>query len=141
MVEFTDAQDRKWQLRLDIAALRRIRARIGQSFMQFLAEELNSATLPSTTEEGKQGAEQAAAPSATSQSIAYSRLTDPEVLAEVIFAIVQPQAEQRGVSFEDFCGALYGEACTRALEAFTRELGFFVASLGVKVEMTGAGPT
>ena len=139
MTEFTDAQDRKWQLRLDIAALRRIRARIGQSFMQFLAEELNSA-MPST-KEGKQSVEQDATSSATSQDIVYSRLTDPEVLAEVIFAIIQPQAEQRGVSFEDFCGALYGEACTRALEAFTKELGFFVASLGVKVEVTGAGPT
>ena len=135
MVEFTDAQDRKWQLRLDIAALKRIRARIGQSFMQFLAEELNS-TMPPT-----EGDKQAAESDAASQGITYSRLTDPEVLAEVIFAIVQPQAEQRGVSFEDFCGALYGEACTRALEAFTKELGFFVASLGVKVEATGAGPT
>jgi len=135
MTEFTDAQDRKWQLRLDIAALKRIRARIGQSFMQFLAEELNS-TMPPT-----EGDKQATELDASSQGITYSRLTDPEILAEVIFAIIQPQAEQRGVSFEDFCGALYGEACTRALEAFTKELGFFVASLGVKAEATGAGPT
>jgi len=57
-----------------------------------------------------------------------SRLgTDEILLCDVIFALIQPQAEAQGVSDREWAAALGGEAILAAQEAFYEELiAFFL---------------
>lgn len=103
MTTFTDSAGRTWQLNLTIDAVKRVRSLVGVNLL-----ELEQGDPPLMTRLG----------------------LDVILLCDVIFAIVQPQAEAQGVSDTDFGAALGGEAIMAAHTAFYEALVNFTRSLG-----------
>lgn len=93
MRTFSDTQGRQWSVDLNIGAIKRVKSLVGVDLLQ--------------TKDGQ---------------LLISLADDPVKLADVLFAIVQPQAQSRGVSDEDFGAALGGDTIRLATEAFVEEL-------------------
>jgi hypothetical protein len=99
MRTFRDSEGREWSVAVNIAAVRRVR---DLAQLDLLA-----------TADGR---------------LLHELAVDPMKLADVLWAIVQPQAQQRDVSPEQFGQALAGETIDRATAALIDELvDFFPA--------------
>ena len=95
---FSDSESRPWQLRVDVDAIRRVRASYGLDLATVLAS-------PESIE----------------------RLTNDVVLTiDVIFELVRHQATRCGVTAEDFGRSLAGDALGKAIEAFEEALVDFL---------------
>lgn len=96
MQTFKDTEGREWQLAINVAAVKRVRD---------LAEVdlLKSA-------EGR---------------LLQQLADDPVKLCDVLWAIVQPQAQERKISDEQFGAALAGDVIDEATTAFLTELVAF----------------
>jgi hypothetical protein len=98
MPAFLDTESRNWDLRVDVDAIRRVRA----------AHNIDLATVLAN-----QGS--------------IERLTSDIVLTiDVIFELVRPAASRLGVSAEDFGKALAGDALGNAISAFEEALVDFL---------------
>jgi hypothetical protein len=62
---------------------------------------------------------------ATEERKSIERLTDPYTLVEVLWAVVEPQATQRGMTADDFFAGLNGETLAAAHIALLEEMVFF----------------
>ena len=56
------------------------------------------------------------------QNIFLKASTDPVMLADIIYAICKPQADEKNITDEQFGGLLNGNAIAEATEAFIEEL-------------------
>jgi len=98
MRSFTDNTGRAWSLSLTIAAVKRVKGLLGVDLL-----DLSSGTPPLISRLG----------------------TDVVLLCDVVYAILQPQADAAGVTDEQFGAALGGEAVEAAVGAFFAELADF----------------
>ena len=96
MKTFTDTAGREWTIELHTTAIKRIRSLTG---VDLLADD---------------GA-----------GVVAKLIRDPELLCDVVYAAVQPQADERGVSDEDFGRAMHGDPIGAATEALVDELVSF----------------
>ena len=103
MKTFNDSAGRTWKLELTIAAAKRVKALTGTDLLA-----LDQGDPPALTKLG----------------------LDVMLLCDVIFAVLQPQADAAGVSDEQFGESLGGEAILAARNAFFEELADFFRGLG-----------
>jgi hypothetical protein len=114
MKPFIDSTGRSWQVHLNVAAVKRVKALLGIDLLDLLKTETDG-DVPLMT-----------------------RLAQNVVLrVDVIFAVLKPQAEQAGVTDETFGEALGGEAILAASEAFFEELTSFFREMG-RTELASA---
>jgi hypothetical protein len=96
MPSFKDTNGREWLVTLNVAQVKRVRERLN----------INLADL----QEGN----------------LLTRLADPVTLVDVLFVLVQPQAEEASVTDEQFAAALGGDTLSAASTALLEALcGFF----------------
>jgi len=99
MAKFTDNAGREWSLTINVAALKRVR----------MLAEVDLADILATT--------------------LLQRLAgDPVLLAEVLYAVCQPQAERQGISPESFGEELVGDVIDAATTALLEALADFFPS-------------
>lgn len=103
MKTFTDTAGRTWTIALTIDAAKRVKGLLDVNLL-----ELEAGDPPLLTRLG----------------------TDVILLCDVIFALVKPQADQQGVTDEQFGAALGGEAILAAQTALYEELVLFFRGLG-----------
>ena len=103
MKTFTDTAGRTWTIALTIDAAKRVKGLLDVNLL-----ELEAGDPPLLTKLG----------------------TDVILLCDVIFALVKPQADQQGVTDEQFGAALGGEAILAAQTALYEELVHFFRGLG-----------
>jgi len=103
MRTFKDSSGREWKVELTIGAARRIRSLADVNLL-----ELDQGEPPLLTRLG----------------------LDVMLLCDVVYAAVRPQADDAGVSDEQFGAALGGEAILAARKAFFEELADFFRSQG-----------
>jgi hypothetical protein len=90
---FTDANKMDWSLDLTVASIKRVQSMTGVNLL-----------------EAREG------------SILVDIADDPIKMADILYAIVQPQAASRNVSDEVFGASLNGDTLRTAIEAFVDEL-------------------
>jgi hypothetical protein len=100
---FTDNAGRTWTIAMNLGAVKRLKGLLGVDLLALADGEP-----PLLTRLG----------------------TDVILLCDVIFALVKPQADQAGVTDEQFGAALGGEAILAAQKAFYEELTDFFLKLG-----------
>lgn len=99
MQTFTDTQGRTWTIAVTVDTIRRVRALTGTDLMAVLGGEL------------------------------IERLSaDPVLLADVLYAVVKPEADARGVDDADFGRALAGDSVAAATTALLEGLVAFFPS-------------
>jgi hypothetical protein len=97
MTTFTDTQGRKWDVRLDVAAVRRVRDQAGVDLLNL-----------------------------SDESTLHRLVYDPMGLAAVLWALLEPAAQAAGVTEEQFAAGLGGDALTAATDALLESVvGFF----------------
>jgi len=87
--QFTDADGRTWEVHVDIPTAQRIRRLTEHNVLDA---------------DGKQGI--------------ISTVDDPLALAEILYAIIKPTADEQGIAAETFYAAFHGEVVTEAKAAF-----------------------
>lgn len=102
--KFTDDKGREWAIEINLLTVRRMKA---GGFDFFSLEEKRAAKLQELSR-------------------------DDYVLAEWIFANVKPQADERGVGFEDFITALMGDSLYSAREAWEEAYRNFTPTPGMR---------
>lgn len=105
MKSFTDNTGRSWSIVMTIGSVKRVRDLLGVNLL-----EPESGDPPLMTRLG----------------------TDEILLCDVIYCLIKPQAEEQGVSDEQFGAALGGEAILSAQKAFYDELIDFFQLRGRK---------
>ncbi|MGE4157704.1 MAG: hypothetical protein AB7F75_01250 [Planctomycetota bacterium] len=93
MRPFTDSRQRKWEIAINVATIKRVRALTGKDLLAIADGDL-----------------------------LQTLVGDPVLLADILWVLVQPQAQAQGVSDEDFGSALAGDAIEAATAAFLEEL-------------------
>lgn len=115
MHHFQDTTGRRWELNLTLTAVKRVRSLARVDLLNPLGN-------------GRRKGRKKRQPLITRLQL------DPVLLIDVIYAILQPQAEKHCVSDEDFGEALGGDAAYAAYEAFFREWQLFFRSLRRETE-------
>lgn len=99
MHTFQDTQGRTWSVTINVDAIRRVRSLLDINLLDAI--------------EGK---------------LLERLVTDPVLLCDILFALVQPEAEAKTVSDEDFGRALGGDVLDHATTALLEELVDFFPS-------------
>lgn len=108
MHAFTDSEGRAWMLALTIGSAKRVRALLDVDLLELCAPGEGKDALPLLTRLG----------------------TDVMLLCDVIFALLKPQADEQGVSDEQWALAMGGDAILKAQKAFYEEMVDFFHRLG-----------
>lgn len=98
MHSFTDAENRKWRICINVAALKKCRNLLEEDLMALVDDGFESLN---------------------------AFLNNPIRLVDVIYVLCQDQAEKASVSDEDFGRAMAGGAIKDAATAFVEELADF----------------
>lgn len=106
MPSFKDSAGRDWTVAVNVLTIKRIREAIDVDLMRL--------------DKGEPG----------EPSLATRLATDPVLVCEVLYAVIKPQLDLRGITDEQFCEHMDGEATCRAYEAFCEALELFFRSLG-----------
>ena len=93
MKTFRDNAGREWAIEVTVAAVKRVRSLIQVDLLE-----------------------------AADGKLLEKLASDPVLLCDVVFCLVQPEAKAKGISDEDFGRGLAGEAIERATSAFLEEL-------------------
>ena len=93
MKTFKDNQDRKWTVTINVSAIKRVRAELDLDLLEAI--------------EG---------------TLLERMVSDPILLCDILYVLVKPEADAKGISDEDFGQALAGDAIDRACQAFIGEL-------------------
>jgi len=96
---FTDNAGRSWEIEINVAAVKRVRGLTGVDLLEVV--------------EG---------------TLIEKLVRDPVLLCDVIYAACKPQADERGVSDEDFGRSMAGDAIEHATTALLEELVSFCPS-------------
>lgn len=116
---FTDSQDRSWPIPVTVGSIRRVQKTLDLN----LANATEPAGCASGGNSGGGGE--------GNQSPLLTRLAiDPALLVDVVYVLVQPHAEERGVDDLQFGEAIDGEAYGRMAEAFWSALTDFFQGTG-----------
>jgi hypothetical protein len=107
---FRDSEGREWPLTLTISSAKRVRDLVGADLLQ---------------------------PEAGDPPLLTRLGTDVVLLCDLVFALVKPQADERGISDEQFGQALGGAAVLAAQSALYEELSDFFREAG-RPELTKA---
>lgn len=99
MHTFKDNGGREWTIEVNVAALKRVRALTGTDLMQVI--------------EG---------------TLIEKLIRDPVLLCDVVYAVCKPEADQRGVSDEEFGRAMAGDAIEAATAGLLEGLVSFCPS-------------
>ncbi|MCW5769933.1 MAG: hypothetical protein KIT19_14755 [Phycisphaeraceae bacterium] len=99
MKSFTDNAGRDWTVEVNVWALKRIKGLTGTDLLE-----------------------------AIDGPLVERLIRDPVLLCDVVYAACKPQADERGVSDEDFGRAMAGDAIDRATAALLEELVAFCPS-------------
>lgn len=101
MPTFTDTVGRTWTVAVNVDAIRRVRNTLDVNLLDVISDN--------------------------SQLLARL-VVDPILLCDVLYVLVQPQAQAQGVSDEDFGRALGGDAIDHATTALLEGLASFFPS-------------
>ncbi|MFO7959002.1 MAG: hypothetical protein R6X33_18100 [Candidatus Brocadiia bacterium] len=112
MQTFTDNEGRTWTLKLTLGSAERVKALVGVDLLE--------PCLPGDTREGD----------ATDPPLLTRLGTEVALLCDVIFALIKPEADERGVTDEGWAEAMGGDAILEAQKAFYEELVGFFQMLG-----------
>lgn len=108
MREFEDDKQEKWQLTINVNAMKRVRARMPDvDLMQIDAS-----------------------PAPDKPNLSARLMIDPLLTIDVIFCLLEPDAQSRNVSDENFGERMGGRGLKNALTAFWEELTDFFRQLG-----------
>ncbi|MBL8818706.1 MAG: hypothetical protein JNL58_21945 [Planctomyces sp.] len=99
MHTFTDTQGRPWTITLNVDAIRRVRSVLNINLLEAI--------------EGK---------------LLERLITDPVLLCDILFVVIQPETIAKGISDEDFGRALGGDVLEAATTALLEELVDFFPS-------------
>jgi hypothetical protein len=99
MHTFSDTQGRPWTITLNVDAIRRVRSVLNINLLEAI--------------EGK---------------LLERLITDPVLLCDILFVVIQPQAITHGISDEDFGRSLGGDVLDVATTALLEELVDFFPS-------------
>jgi hypothetical protein len=99
MHTFTDTQGRPWTITFNVDAIRRVRSVLNINLLEAI--------------EGK---------------LLERLITDPVLLCDILFVVIQPEAISKGISDEDFGRALGGDVLEFATTALLEELVDFFPS-------------
>jgi len=99
MKTFTDNTGRAWSLAINVDAVKRVKALVNVDLLSAV--------------EGK---------------LIEQLVADPILLCDIVFCLCKPQADQLGVSDEDFGRAMAGDAIEQATSAMLEELVDFFPS-------------
>lgn len=99
MRAFTDNAERAWEIRINVAAVKRVRDLVGVDLMEIV--------------EGK---------------LIDRLIRDPILLCDIVYAVCKPQADEHGVSDEQFGQAMAGDAIEYATRALLEDLVSFCPS-------------
>ena len=102
MKTFTDNAGRDWVIEINVASLKRIKGLTGADLIG-LAVSMDT-------------------------SVAEKLASDPILLCDVLYAACKPQADERGVSDEDFGRAMAGDAIESATVALLEDIVGFCPS-------------
>jgi hypothetical protein len=94
MHDFVDSAGRRWSVRVDVGAVKRVRTRLGVDLMDVAGK-------------GKEG----------SPGVLQRLAADPVLLVDVLFVLCEVQARERGVSDEQFGESMAGDALDHAVKA------------------------
>lgn len=104
MRQFTDLLGTVWEISITVGSARRVKAAIPEADLLAFASGCQ-----------------------------FGRIaTDPEFLADVLYEIVKPQAETRGITAEAFGERLAGESLGSASEALMRAIADFFQAQAVR---------
>ncbi len=98
---FNDTLGRTWTVTINVDAIRRVRALLDINLLDAI--------------EGK---------------LLERLVTDPVLLCDILFALVQPEAHAKNISDEDFGKSLGGDVLDHATSALLEELVDFFPSAG-----------
>lgn len=99
MKTFTDNAGRSWNISVTVDAVKRVKSLLGVDLLEAAGGKL------------------------------IQELSDnPVLLCDVIYCLVKPQAEEKGVSDTDFGKAMAGDAIDQATDAFLEDLVNFFPS-------------
>jgi len=99
MKQFTDNAGRQWTVEINVAALKRIKGLAGVDLLEVL-----------------------------DGTLIERLIRDPVLLCDVLYAACKPEADQRGVTDEEFGRAMAGDAIEHATEALLDEIVSFCPS-------------
>ena len=95
MHSFVDNSRRTWEIAINVAAVKRIRGLLGIDLYALVDDGFKSLS---------------------------KLVSDPVILADVLYCLCKDQADKQSISDEDFGRALAGDAITHAADAFVEEL-------------------
>ncbi len=116
MHTFSDTANRTWTLDLTIGAVKRVQALLNVN----LLDPLGADAKPRRAKGGKLK---------KPRPLVTRLQLDVVLLVDVIFALLKPEADQKGVTDEQFASALGGDAAYQAFEAFMAEWSDFFQRL------------
>ena len=93
MKEFSDNTGRTWAVTVNVAVVKRVHSLLGVHLGDVVGGNL-----------------------------AQRMIDDPVLMVDVIFAILKPEADERGVDDEEFARSMGGDALDNAMEAFLDEM-------------------
>jgi len=99
MKQFTDNAGRAWTVEINVAALKRVKGLTGVDLLEVL-----------------------------DGTLIERLIRDPVLLCDVLYAACKPEADERGVSDEEFGRAMAGDAIALATEALLDEIVSFCPS-------------
>lgn len=103
---FTDALKREWEISVTVAGVRRVAALADVDLLSLATGEL-----------------------------ALELAADPLRVADLLWPVVKPQADAKGVSLESFCEGLAGEALERASACLLAEVVDFFPNPALRAEL------
>ena len=106
MKTFRDNDGRSWNLTLNVYAVKKVRDLLGVDLLDLGGET----------------------PSAKEPGLLYRLIADPVLLVDVLYVVCRDQADQAGVTDEQFGRAMAGDAIDAATRAFLEELADFTPS-------------
>jgi hypothetical protein len=110
MRTFVDREGRNWKIEINVSVVKRVRSLTGVNLLDVLGERL-----------------------------AEELANDPILLCDVLYAVCRPQADELGVSDEDFGRGLGGNAIEQATDALLEELvDFFPSRKGALLRKASA---
>jgi len=95
---FKDTQGREWEIAVNVATIKRVRSLLDVDLMSLVDEQSN---------------------------LIQRLQTDPVLLVDVVYVLCKPQADQRGVTDEQFGESMASDALDDATSALFRELADF----------------
>ena len=99
MKTFTDNADRSWNVEINVAAVKRVRDLANVDLLEIV--------------EGK---------------LIERLIRDPILLCDIVYAVCKPQADERGVTDEEFGRSMAGDVIEHATSALLEELVSFCPS-------------